>query len=760
MQRAAAFIIGNGILGRRIYGSPGTAGWIAFVDPIFKILLPEVLPERSPPEQKEALDAAVIVNSDDIYSAVHRLAALVLIHPNPGLVKRLVSPLLLSIWAVLCHSHASTSGEAIKRKALHVLVTYISVSAGATGLVKLADNFLWNGGPEWKFGLDYTGRLEIYRRLKEYRETDVEAVATAVNRSVQCFLELQDQARSESDLLDVFVHIVSCWLLGSGPNRTTTFADQTAWSNPIRALTYAKLTQGVLEKYRDTISTNPDEILKLLEQVLIAYSKRVEQLKESRRSPQHVTMATLGSIFSPTGPEISETQSEDESEEIVSVSLGLLDALLPLRASDAKASTLTALSSILETLTRLTVLNRIPHSILFSATNTAKEISRLLHGPSSPHSATDQTLSPHASAHATRSVALQNLSSPLPPIRAEGLASLTTLITSSSPVLDIPSTIILLLSLLQDDEEFIYLAAIKALGLLARKHFKTVTRMLVDRYVDKNEEGGLEVRLRTGEALQATVSSLGPMLNGDTAALVGESLISLVGRRGNRPKKAEERKKRKTGAESAKKEAETAWGGEVPDLSELAGEQDEAAARIEEVLSSWEGQEGEEDVRIRASALSILGVCFETNASGLGPSVVASSVDLAVSILKIESGEEKATLRRASVLLLMSIIKGIDKSDEQDPKLNYQVWFPGESIHGLMEVLVYLERAEQDSVVRGHFGEVLQGIRDYMANEWGRLNEKGSGEIRFGLEGKLEGLEVNPLGARNVRAKPRIEEIE
>jgi len=760
MQRAAAFIIGNGILGRRIYGSPSAAGWIAFVDPIFKSLLPELLPESSLPEQRETLNAAVIVNSDAVSSAVHRLAALVLIHPNPGLVKRLVSPLLLSVWAIVCHSHASKSSAAVNRKAKQVLVTYITVSAGATGLVKLADNLSWDGGPEWKFDMNPTGCLDIRRRLKEYRETDVEVMTTAIDKSVQCFVELQDQVRSESDLLDVFVHLVSCWLLGGGSNKTTTFADPTAWNNPIRGLTYAKLTQGVLERYKDTISTNPDQILKLLEQVLTAYSKRVEQLKPSPRNPQHVMMMSLGSIVNSANSETSETQSEDEAEEIVSISLGLLDALLPLHGSDAKASTLTALSSILETLTHLTVLDRIPHSILFSATNTANEISRLLHGPSTLRSATDQTLSPHASALTTRSVAWQNLSSPLPPIRAEGLASLTTLITSSSPVLDIPSTSILLLSLLQDDEEFIYLAAIKALELLAQKHSKTVIRMLVERYVDKNEEGGLEVRLRTGEALQATVSSLGPMLSGNTTALVGESLITLAGRRGSRPKKAEERKKRKLAAEGERKEAETAWGGEVPDLSKVTGEQDEATTRIEEVLSSWEGQEDEEDVRIRASALSILGVGFEANASGFGPGLVAISVDLAISILKIEPGEEKAILRRASVALVMSIIRGIDKSDEQDPKLNHQVWFPGENIHELMEVLVYLERAEQDTIVRGHCGEALQGIRDYMANEWRRLNEKESGDIRFGLEGRLKGLDVDPERKIVKRANSKIQEVE
>jgi len=762
MQRAAAYIIGNGILGRRTYGAPGSAGWAAFVEPIFKSLLPEVLPETTHPANQDEIKTAVVVRSDNVYSAIHRLAAIVLIHPNPGLVKRLVGPLLLSIWAVVCRSHTSTSHTAISHQAMQVLVTYIDVSAGATGLIKLTDNILWDGGLDWKFDLDHTSRLEIRRRPQEYRETDVQAMTAAVDECIRLFVELQDQARSESDLLDVFVHLVSCWLLGpeSGFTQTATSAATRLWDETVHALTYAKLTQGVLERHKDKISANPVQIFKLLQRILTAYVTKAEQHAPNRKNSQRVTMASLGSIVEPASAEIPATQAEEEADEVVSVSLGLLDALLPFRGADANASTLTALQSILGTLTYLTALDRVPSSIRLSATNTANQISRLLHNTSPPDSAADPILSPHASELTTRAVALQNVSSPLPPIRAEGLASLTHLITSLSPILDIPSTTILLLSLLQDDEEFIYLAAIKALGLLARKHSRTVTRMLVERYVDKNEEGGLEVRLRIGEALQATIISLGPMLHGYIAALVGECLISIAGRRGKRPKTAEERRKQSLVAKSENKEAEMAWGGEVPSLDELDGGQDEAAARIAEVLASWEGQEGEEDLRIRASALSVLGVCCETNASGLGANLVSISVDLAVSILKLETAEEKAILRRASVLLLMSIVRGIDKSGEQDPKLNYQLWFPGERIHELMEVLVYLERAEKDIVVRGHFGEVLQGFRDYMANEWRRLNGEGSGEIRFVLEGQLKGLNVNPEKNTRERAKPRIEEVD
>ena len=762
MQRAAAYIIGNGILGRRIYGAPGSAGWTAFVAPLFNQLLPEVGAATSQVRHVEDNEEIVLVGGDSLSSAVHRLAALVLIHPNPGLVKRLLDPLILPIWAVMRLSHASASNAALNHKVMSVLDTYISVSAGATGLMKLADNLLWDGGLMWKFGFDHTGRLEIHRRHERYRETDIEVMFQLVDESAQRFIELQGQAGSDSDVVVVFAHLVSCWLLGpgSGLTQTATHAGPAESNDPVRVLTYAKLTQGMLERYKEEISTDPDQIFKLLQQILTSYVTKFEHVKSRGQRSQHVTLASLSSIVHSTDLDAPTPQAQDESEEIVSVSLGLLDALLPFPGSDAKESTLAGLRSILETLNHLTALSRVPQSILLSATNTANQISEILDGSSSLHSAADQLLSPYASALTARSVALQNLSSPLPPIRAEGLASLTQLIASSTPILDIPSTTILFLSLLQDDEEFIYLAAVKAVALLAGKHPRTVTRLLVERYVDKNEEGGLDLRLRIGEALQATVGSLGPMLRGDSAALIGESLISLAGRRGSRPKTAAERQKRNLAAENEKQEAERAWGGEVPNLNEVIGGQDEAAARVAEVLSSWEGEEGEEDVRIRTSALSILGVGFETDATGMGPDILSMSIDLAVAILRIETAEEKAILRRASVLLLMSIIRGIEKSDEKDPKLNYKFWFPGESINELMEVLGYLDTAEKDTIVRGHMGVVMQGVRDYMANEWRRSSEQEAGEVRFGLEWRLKGLNVNPERNTNERAKPRIEEVE
>jgi hypothetical protein len=118
---------------------------------------------------------------------------------------------------------------------------------------------------------------------------------------------------------------------------------------------------------------------------------------------------------------------------------------------------------------------------------------------------------------------------------------------------------ILLLSLLQDEDEFIYLNAIKSLSLLALYHPRTVVKMLVERYLDREEEMGLDQRLRLGEALMKTVEGLGEVLVGETARVVGQGMIEVAGRReGDQSRSGET----ESGGERTKKneEAEEAGG--------------------------------------------------------------------------------------------------------------------------------------------------------------------------------------------------------
>ena len=757
MQGAAAYIVGIGILGRRTYGAPEKPGWNIFVRPILECLSPKVPQSQAPLDNDLSISKRIVSTSDDLQLALRRLAALTTIYPNPGLVKRMVTPLLLPLWSILCLSLDPNLADATYTKISHILSTYFRVSVGADGLIQLSDHLFWDGGEEYRFFRNSFGCVEIRGRSYDSSEANDESVPIdQINVRVKLFIDLLKDGASDADVSTVFLHVMQKWLLGTRSEQGRLMIGPAAESgvNRMQQLIYAKITQEMLHRNKDDIAAHPDSIFAIIQQVLLLFINDGRGREKTAGKSKQFSISAMSSIVKSEGIHETPTSDEEDPLELVSISLSLLNALLSSVDIKLEESTVSTLGALQKSISTIVQHEALPQSLIILATSISNLISTVLSLPASA-SLNTQMLSPHASALATQATALQNLTSPLAPIRAEGLALLTSLIISSSPVLDIPSTTILLSSLLQDDEEFVYLAAIKALAELARKHPRTVLRMLIERYTDKEEDALLDVRLRTGEALQTVIATLGTALTGEAAALLVDSLITLASRRGSRPKAAEVKRKGKLVEENNTREAREAWGGEVPQLGEDAVE-DEEAARITDVLSGWEAQDGEEDVRIRTSALSILGVAIETNVAGLGSAFLSGSIDLAIAILKIESRPEKAILRRAAALLLMSVVRALDKAEERQQPLGFE--FVGEGLGEVSEVLGYLRDLEKDEIVKTYEGEVIEGLAHWRAKKLLSMNSDGHNAIRFGLGGGLKGLDVNL--DKNDGPKPKIEEIE
>jgi len=263
-----------------------------------------------------------------------------------------------------------------------------------------------------------------------------------------------------------------------------------------------------------------------------------------------------------------------------------------------------------------------------------------------------------------------------PPVRAQGLDLLSGLIASGSPILDIPATMVLLSSLLQDEEEYIYLRCIKSFTSLSIRHPKAVIEGLLERYVDVDEELGLDARLRIGEGLLQVMEKAGETFTGDIKRVVGEGLLGVAGRRGYRPKQEEKQKQAAKTAGIRRKEAEEAWDGPVPQMEEPENE------ILTQIVEGWEGKRGEEDVRIRASALSLLGSVRMNEA-----------VDMAVNIMAMEPEYEKAILRRAAILLVMDVVR--------DGDLGLQ------GVEDVLRVLRYIEGTDNDQLVRDNAAQVV-----------------------------------------------------
>lgn len=775
MSNAAAFVIGNGILGRRAYGAPGTIGWKLFAQPVLEKINPvsditSTVTGMGGESNQPDLDSP-IVDETDLQRALNRLTTLTLPHPNPGLTKRLIGHVMLPLWGLLCYAKR-VEKFGWYDQATKLLGRYWEVAADTRQVSKLAEQLLWSGGSSWTYGPGIEGGIELRKRSNdEDGSQNIVEIMQDVDNHVREFVRLLESSlRDDQSIGDLFLSVSKRWLLESSTPKQDGLKLELGSNDekdPLQTLVSAKLVQHMLEKFKDKLAANPDRILELVSQLLEEYVEKDQKSRslaaERTLGPSlaglHNIVEKEGSQARYTGRESPRLESENEEDptEIISIALSLLSALLssPGFARGQKSSTL--LSSMSLPLAYIaTPTTSIPSSLSMAATNLSSLFASEASVPMS--SATQPAIDPHSEDRKTQSLAFTYLTDPLVPVRNQGLSLLSNLISSRSPVLDIPTTSVLLLSLLQDEDEFIYLNAIKSLSLLALKHPKTVVKILMARYVDQEEEMGLDQRLRLGEALLRTVEDLGEVVVGDIAKVVGQGLIDVAGRRGKRRKAEAEKHETAKQKKRKNEEAEEAWGGEVPSLGEDS-EHDVVSEGIAKVVEGWEGKDAEEDVRIRTSALSVLGTAIETNVAGLGSTITSTAVDVAIAILTIESGDEKAILRRAAVLLILSLAKALEKARGEGRRLAFG--FAGESLEEVIRVLHYIEATDRDDLVKGHTAALIESLDAWKSRSFLDASDidvsSPSARIILGSEG-LAGLSVTP----NIlsKSRPRVEEID
>ena len=766
MKRAASYIIGNGILGRRKYGSPGTVGWDIFAQPILEAINP----------QKTAMEALnkcesigytnlgkVVVSETSLRQALNRLSSLTLMHPNPGLTKRLITPSLLPLWGLWCYSKEKRRSSWID-DIYELFCVYFKTAAGVEQFIRLTDQLQWSGGDSWRFGPGQEGGIEVRGSLAASNEnSNVVTMVHNIDSRIDELMRLLGAGALDNDSINtVFLHASKHWLLDSqrAPGRNSLHIGDESVHDPLLLLVHAKIAQKILQEYKDKLAANPSKIIEFVGQLLAAFvtEHRNAELKTSEAS--RPSIAGLSRISSPEMRRSLEAEdgfgaTGENFLEIVSIALNLLSTILS--SSDlSRAGNTVDLVDVQSNLSYLATSQALPASVVLAASNVLA-LTYLQYQTTSPiPDTTSARLDQYDSDLRSHSLALKHLVDPLPPVRAQALSLLTELVGKTSPILDISSTAILFVSLLEDEDEFVYLSAIRALGLLASRHPRTVIKMLIENYVDTPENKGLDARVKIGEALLKTVESLCKEFVGETARLVGEGMIAVASRRGIRTQKMEARAQKLQNEDKAIKEAEKAWGGNVPTIEDEV--EDETNGRLAEIVKGWEGSQGEEDVRIRTSALSILGVALETNVAGIGSSIVSTAVDLVLAILKLEITNEKAILRRAAVRVIMSLVKALDAANEAGRKLGFG--FAGENLVEVISVLRYIEMTDSDDLVIGHVREVIEGMETWQSKTiLGLPRPTVDLNTRTSLQGgQLAGLSVVPEASTVSRHK--IEEVE
>lgn len=358
---------------------------------------------------------------------------------------------------------------------------------------------------------------------------------------------------------------------------------------------------------------------------------------------------------------------------------------------------------------------------------------------------------------------LTSLDSP-PPVRAEGLHLLSSLIESQSIVLDINTTIHLLCSLLQAEEEYIYLQTIKTIVTLSTHHPKTVITTLLEKYIDADEMLSLDPRLRLGETLSQIISNQATHQNfrGPYTQNLGTSILHISSLRPIKSVAAAVRAKEERLQAAKDKQAADAWGGSVPDLEDMIipKQEQEDNEILCKILEGWHGKRNSEDLRIRTSALAIFSTALQANVNAFSPSLISEAIDLCIMIMKVETSDSAAILRRAAIILILSLVQALD-SGEQKAAFT----FVGSSVEDIREVLGYIEATDGDGLVRRHAVDVRESLANW--RDKGLLDMIGNASTSNDALGEgigaLRGLDIDPersepSGLRG--GKMLIEEIE
>jgi hypothetical protein len=818
-KKTAAYVIGNGILGKRAYGAPGTIGHSIFVEPIFKTLVGE----RDDSTRQwmnvsgssgKNLQSPTVMCEPTLLLAIERLSSLTLQHPNPGLVKRLVYPILLPLWGLACFSLEHQKPE-VHEKVMAILQTYFSISVGIQPLQKLIDNLLWDGGATWTYGLDSNNLLVLEQRKRgeSERSNIVRLVDTLQSRAKLFVTLLGADPSAEERTGDIFLYVSRSWLVQptqeSSLNRLQLPSDTEDFTDIILKLVSAKLAEVLLENFKDTLSRRPLRVLELIRQVVEGELNRVKaSQKMIPQDPKGVSLSSLANIVSNEEHGQEGTANGTDAAESLPAVFSLLSTVLASPEFSVTQEMLPVLQDLKSVLDEL--IPHLPPSLAKPGTTSSMLLEIQI---TSPEEGGPPKSPAQISDFETHRRALANLNSDLPPVQAEGFSLLSDLIKKSSPVLDIPSTLTLLLSVITNpsgsaaDDEFIYLNAIKLIGTLASRHPRTVMKTLVDRYIDRTETIGLDQRLKIGEALLRTVQDLGEALTGETAKILGEGMIAVAGRRARKTQTHKRRKEELEKERRARERGErrnkepamppgwtitttpTSSKAETVEDDDSDAETPEQAAHFANILSTWAAgthpDEEPDDLRVRASALSVLASAVQTNIIGLGPSIASSAVNLALDTLTLEPEPGSAILRRASVVLLLDILKAVDTARESrgSQSLGFGFSLSDEStrnrwenqneaggpttignIPHMLRVLAFVESKETDTIVRGHIRVLIESLEVWIEKSllWG-IGAQGADadeiQPRLELGDRIAGLSINPVADRQ-GARPRIEEIE
>jgi len=778
LSRAAGQIIAGGILAKKSTGAPKTIGWELFAAPFLAAISP---PMSTAADIRKNMLGEVIVTEQELNLALKRLGTLASSYSHAGLLKRLLGPVVLSLWGLITYSstHRSLNREWIELPRA-IMLRYMNIACEPPRISAILSNIFYDGEVTWTFSPGSEGGIEIRKRAQANdREMGMGGVLERITK-VDQYVSILVTLLAEADLDDlisgsIFVQTSRKWLSPTRPATQSLTNDPDV--DPILALVEVKFSEALATQFKDKFARSPQHIIELMRQIIQNFVDEHQTQEKDLTSMKNPSMKNLGRLVHTTRPSVNEA-TETGSDDLASFALSITNTLLTSKDFKRNPEITMVLDSML---TPLKYLSQNAHEIPISSVviNAAANLIRSIQPAFIPTASIDT----QAQHRETLNSAIIDLTSPEPPNRSWAISILRKLVRNSAafPIIDVPSTAYMILSSsIADPESYVYTAAIPLLVDLAVRAPNPTIRIIVDAFVDieeqslrlkkeKDIEEALDFRLRVGEVLNQIVledsfwvSSTVLTSKYTSLKLIMESALSLASRRGHRKQTLAKRNETTEAERRQQEEGEAAWGGPIPNLldpnADNPVEQAERDALFK-IIQGWEDTGIEEDVRIRASALSVLSSVMEKRLSLLSKVSVDAILQMILLILTMESTEAKGILRRAAVLVVMGMLRAMVAEIEAGRES--AAGLGPEKTEEIKKVMEWLKDDDVDVLVRGHAGSVIEGLEALQMQRLYKIRDAG---LRLGpnmgLEENLLGLNIQPVSQHQGKKRLVVEEIE
>lgn len=794
LSRAAGQIIAGGILSKKSTGAPGTTGWKVFAQPILDTINPsgEIIAAM-----RDSTDDRVLIQDQDLLVSLRRLAVIATSYSHAGTIKRLIGPLLFPLWALLNYALSNPSLEKVWSELPRNLISrYMTVVCDPKQIDALTTSLFWDGPSTWTLGRGTKGGIEF--RMRQSRGAhelgEMESIFTrisALNERVNLLVSLLADSDVSDDVAGlVFLQVTRRWLNPNHGSRATLLLESD--DDPLTALTDAKLSEALALRFQDRFARSPQHIIELMSQLLHNYVSGHRTKSELQAKSHKPSRASLRNLVD-SGPGSGDRRSvgDNSEDDLVTFAISTINTMV---TTPEFKRTPTTEAHLLQIAGDLQYLAYSEHEIVVSSgiTNSARSLLQTLQPPELAVDKARVDTDPLASDRGTLQVILQDIVSPEAPNRVWALSTMHKLIQSASsfPVIDVPATTYVLLSAsLADPESYVHSAAIPVLVTLALSAPHPTIKILTDALLDVEERSlsllkgrmtdekerelqeSLDYRLRVGEVLNKIILSEAFWHDNSRADVLYSSIkhiasacLSLASRRGQRTRTQSSRQAVSLQIVQQQEEAEAAWGGPIPNILEPDSEASATDLAdyeaLDKIVKGWEDTGIEEDVRVRASALSIFGTLLEKRIGLVSQATVDAGLQIVLLVLTMETAETFFILRRAAVLVVMGLLKALDVVLDagEDSTVGLGMKQQGE----VERVLRWVRDEDGDELVRDHAANVVEGMETLRMKKLYKIRDQGMDlGPDLGLAGGLKGLSVRPdVGDGQGKRKMIVEEIE